>query len=134
MPKTWVEKRNVNKEPKLVKLEASFADIPAESMMLVATPKLVDEYIKQIPKGSQVDLKTLRKDLAAEFHADHACPLSTAIFVRISAEAAFEELNKGKPLSDITPFWRVIAPGSKMAAKLACGEKFLQDQLNLEKA
>lgn len=134
MPKTWVEKRNVNKEPKLVKLEASFSDIPAESMMLVATPKLVDEYIKQIPKGSQVDLKTLRKDLAAEFHADHACPLSTAIFVRISAEAAFEELNKGKPLSDITPFWRVIAPGSKMAAKLACGEKFLQDQLNLEKA
>lgn len=134
MPKTWVEKRNVNKEPKLVKLEASFSDIPAESMMLVATPKLVDEYIKQIPKGSQVDLKTLRKDLAAEFHADHACPLSTAIFVRISAEAAFEELNKGKPLSDITPFWRVIAPGSKMAAKLACGENFLQNQLNLEKA
>jgi hypothetical protein len=30
MPKTWTEKLNVKKEPKVVKLEASFSDIPAE--------------------------------------------------------------------------------------------------------
>jgi hypothetical protein len=132
MPKTWTEKLNVKKEPKVVKLEASFSDIPAESLMLVATPQLVDDYIKQVPKGNQVDMKTLRKDLAAEFHADNACPLSTAIFVRISAEAAFEQLKQGKSISEITPFWRVIAPGSKMASKLTFGEEFLKEQLEAE--
>jgi len=41
-------------------------------------------------------MKTLRKDLAADFHADNTCPLSTAIFVRIAAEAAFEQFISGK--------------------------------------
>ena len=31
--------------------------------MLIATPKIIDEYINQIPKGKW-HIKTLRKDLA----------------------------------------------------------------------
>lgn len=132
MPKTWNEKLNVKKEPKLVKLQASFSDIPADSLMFVPTPILVDEYIKQVPKGSQVDIKIIRKDLAAEFHADNTCPLCTGIFVRISAEAAFEQFKSGTSISEITPFWRVISPGSKMASKLTFGEEFLKKQLQAE--
>lgn len=133
MAKSWTEKLNVKKDIKLVKLEAAFSDIPAESIMFVATPKIVDDYIKEIPKGIQVDLKTLRKDLALEHNADNSCPLSTAIFVRIAAEAAYEEFTQGKNISEITPFWRVIAPGSKMASKLTFGEQFLEKQIQSEK-
>jgi hypothetical protein len=133
MPKSWTEKRNVNKDPKVIYLEESFSDIPAGSLMLVATPALVDDYIRKIPKGKMVDMKTLRKDLAADFHADNSCPLSTGIFVRIVAEAAFEQFSSGKDLNDIKPFWRVIPPGSKMASKLTFGEDFLKAQLKAER-
>ncbi len=134
MQKSWTEKLNVKKEPKVVKLQESFSDIPADSLMLVATPKLVDDYMKQVPKGHHVDMKTLRKDLASDFHADNSCPLSTAIFVRVAAEAAFEQYKLGKNLSEITPFWRVIAPGSKMAARLTFSEDFLKEQIKAELA
>ena len=59
MQKSWTEKLNVKKEPKVVKLQEAFSDIPADSLMLVATPKLVDDYMKQVPKGNLVDMKTL---------------------------------------------------------------------------
>ena len=134
MQKSWTEKLNVNKEPKVVKLQEAFSDIPADSLMLVATPSLVDNYMKQVPKGHFVDMKTLRKDLASDFHADNSCPLSTAIFIRIAAEAAFEQYKLGKNLSEITPFWRAIAPRSKMAARLTFGEDFLKEQLKAEMA
>lgn len=134
MPKSWTEKLNVNKDPKVIRMEESFSDIPADSLMLVATPALVDDYIRKIPKGKIVDMKTLRKDLAADFHADNSCPLSTAIFVRIAAEAAFEQFSSGKKPEEITPFWRVIQPGSKMASKLTFGEDFLNKQIKAELA
>lgn len=124
----------MNKDPKVIRMEESFSDIPADSMMLVATPALVDDYIRKIPKGKMVDMKTLRKDLAADFHADNSCPLSTAIFVRIAAEAAFEQFISGRKLEEITPFWRVIQPGSKMASKLTFGEDFLNKQIKAELA
>lgn len=134
MKKSWTEKLNIKKDIKVVKLQEAFSDLPADSLMLVATPKLVDDYMKQVPKGHFVEMKTLRKNMASDFHADNSCPLSTAIFVRMAAEAAFEQYKLGKNLSEITPFWRVIAPGSKMAARLTFGEDFLKERLNAEMA
>ena len=29
--------------------------------MLIATPKIIDDYINQIPKGIKINIKTLRK-------------------------------------------------------------------------
>ena len=46
--KTWLEKLNVKKEPKVKRIDFDFADIPANSTMLIATPKIVEDYIKQI--------------------------------------------------------------------------------------
>lgn len=90
--------------------------------------------MRKVTKGNLVDMKTLRKDLAFDFNADNSCPLSTAIFVSIAAEAAFEQYKSGKKLSEITPFWRAIAPGSKMAARLTFGEDFLKEQIKAEMA
>ena len=96
--------------------------------MLIPTPKLVDDYIRQIPKGKGVDSTTIRNDLAAEYGAEVTFPLTTGIFIRIVAEAAYEEYQKGKPLNKITPFWRVINEKSPTAKKLTFGTDFLKEQ------
>ncbi|HJW16035.1 MAG TPA: hypothetical protein VJ499_02895 [Flavisolibacter sp.] len=124
--KTWAEKLNVDRGPSIEKAGKDFGGVKAGQMMLIPTPKLVDAYIRQIPEGMQVDSLTLRKDLAAEYHAEITCPLTTGIFIRIAAEAAYEAYKKGTPLEKITPFWRVIDETSPTAKKLSFGTAFLK--------
>ena len=64
--------------------------------MLIATPKIIDDYIKQIPKGININIKTLRNDLALTYNADTTCPVTTGIFLRIVSEAAFEDFLNGE--------------------------------------
>ena len=130
--KSWLDKLNENKEPKIKRIEIDFADIPAGSTMFIATPKLIDQYIKEIGVGKRVDIKTLRKDLALEHKADYTCPVTTGIFLRIVAEANYEKLQQGKSLEEITPFWRVIEPKSALAKKLTFGQEFLMQQIEKE--
>ena len=130
--KSWAEKLNIDREPVIERAEKDFAGVKAGQMMLIPTPKLVDAYIRQDPKGKQVDAETIRRDLAAEYHVDTTCPLTTGIFIRIAAEAAYEEYEKGKPLNKITPFWRVIREKSATAKKLRFGTKLLIEQRRKE--
>ena len=130
--KSWQEKLHVDKKAEVKKNEFDFADIPAGSKMLIATPLIVDEYIRQIPKGHFTDIKQIRKDLASEYKAEYTCPVTTGIFIRIVAEAAFEEYENGKPISKITPFWRALSSKSPSAKKLSFGIKFLLDQQKKE--
>jgi len=130
--KSWLDKLNENKEPKIKRIGIDFADIPAGSNMFIATPKLIDQYINEIGVGKRIDLKTMRKDLAIEHNADYTCPVTTGIFLRIVAEANYEKLQQGKHLEEITPFWRVIEPNSPLAKKLTFGQVFLLEQIEKE--
>jgi hypothetical protein len=65
--KTWLDKLSEKKEPKIKRIDFDFADIPANSNMFIATPQIIDNYIKQIPKGKKVAVQTMRKDLACIF-------------------------------------------------------------------
>jgi hypothetical protein len=130
--KSWLGKLNENKESKIKRIDIDFADIPSGSLMFIATPKIIDEYIKGIGVGKRIDIKTLRKDLAIEHNADYTCPVTTGIFLRIVAEANYENLQEGKRLEEITPFWRVIEPNSTLAKKLTFGQEFLQQQIEKE--
>ena len=132
--KSWLDKLNENKEPKIKRIDIDFADIPSGSNMFIATPKLIDAYIKEISVGKRIDLKTLRKDLAIEHNADCTCPVTTGIFLRIVAEANYEKLQQGKSLEEITPFWRAIEPNSTLAKKLTFGQEFLLQQVDKESA
>lgn len=131
--KTWTEKLNSDKKPKTKRIDIDFADIPANSTMFIATPLLIDAYVKQIPKGKSVTPKTMRKDLALEHKADYTCPVTSGIFLRIVAEAGFEKYTKTKSLRGISPFWRVIEPGSSLAKKLSFGQDFITEQRRKEK-
>ena len=100
--KTWVEKRNSSREAEVEVLQKSFADIEAGEKMLIPTPQIVDAYIRAIPKGKESTMAQMRIDLAAEYHADKTCPLTSGIFLRIVAEAAHEELAQGKTIIMVT--------------------------------
>ena len=132
--KSWLDKLNENKEPIIKRIDIDFADIPSGSNMLIATPKIIDQYIQEIGVGKRINIKTLRKDLAIAHNADYTCPVTTGIFLRIVAEANYEKLQQGILIEDITPFWRAIEPNSALAKKLTFGQDFLLQQFEKESA
>lgn len=131
--KTWVEKLNPDAVPEVKRISSDFADIKAGETMLIATPLIVKDYIQQLTKGHETTLAQMRKDLAAIYHADKTCPVTSGIFLRIVAEAAWEEYQAGKPLRNITPFWRILTEKSPTAKKLSFGTEFLVQQRQKEK-
>lgn len=100
--------------------------------MLIPTPALVAAYAESIPKGESRTMPQMRDDLAAAHRADFTCPLTAGIFLRIASELAWEQHQNGKPLSKITPFWRVVDVKSPMSKKLACGVDFIVKQRQRE--
>lgn len=119
-------------KPEVKKADKDFADIPAGSKMLIATPAIIAEYIGDIPKGHQATLQQMRKDLAVEYGADYTCPVTAGIFLRIVAEHAYEAYKSGKPIDKIVPFWRIVSTHSPMAKKLSFGTEFLYTQRQKE--
>ena len=90
--------------------------------VLVPTPLLVDELIRDVPKGKIVTVKQIRERLATDFKADSACPLTTGIHIRIVAEAAEEDLREGrKGVAEISPYWRVIKTDGSLNPKFPGG-------------
>ena len=130
--KSWVEKRDLEKSPEVKKIREDFADMHAGDRMLIATPAIVDDYIRHIPKGKETTLAQMREDLAGVYHADKTCPVTSGIFLRIVAEAAYEEHTKGKALKNIAPFWRILSLKSPTAKKLTFGTAFLIEQRKKE--
>jgi len=126
--KTWQEKMHNGHPWKVEVIDKKFADIPEGATMLVATPEIVDAYIRHIPKGVHTSLQQMRRDLAAEYNARYCCPITSGIFLRIVAEAAFEEYIAGKPLKKITPFWRMIDSKAPVTKKLTFGSEFIKQQ------
>lgn len=127
--KTWTDKVNdPTKDFQVKKLDKSFADMPEGARMLIATPKIIDQYVRQIPKGKSVDFATMRKDLAIEYRAEYTCPVTSGIFLRIVSEAAHEQFEKGTPLTKVAPFWRVVDEKSTLNKKLSFGTDFVKKQ------
>ena len=130
MKKSWIDKFNQPREKMIKVLDTDFSDMKVGEKMLIATPKIIDEYINQVPKSYTVDMKTMRKDLALTHQADVTCPVTTGIFLRVVSEASFEKIILWE--KNPTPFWRVVDPKSNLAKKLACGSKFIRDMRALE--
>ena len=130
MKKSWIDKFNQPREKTIKVLDTNFSDMKVGDKMLIATPKIIDEYINQVPKSYTVDMKTMRKDLALTHQAEVTCPVTTGIFLRIVSEVSYENIIQGE--KSPTPFWRVVDPKSKLANKLACGPRFIQKMRDLE--
>ena len=133
MPKKSArEKLAVEKQIKKVVLDKAFGGVQVGQTMLVATPQMVDAYIRDIPPGETLTVPDLRANLARAEGCDGTCPMSTSIFVRMVAEAAIEDLEDGKQVSEVSPFWRVIEGKDKIAKRLTIDPAWIDEQRALE--
>jgi hypothetical protein len=120
------------KEPKTVRLEFDFSDIPAGSLMFVATPDIIEDYIRRIPRGETRNVLAMRREIARRRKCDATCPVSTAIFVRTVAERALKEIAAGTPISEVAPFWRIISSSDKISKRLPADPAWIDTQRALE--
>ena len=107
--KTWKEKYETAKEPKIVD------DPRGRGKMLIPTPALVDRWIKKIPEGKLATVDQIREALAREFGVDFTCPLATGWFVKIIAGKTEDELKEG--IKEVSPYWRVVKKNGSLLDK-----------------
>ncbi len=123
---------NKTRHPKKVVLEKTFAGVAAGKTLFIGTPQIVADYITKIPVGETVSIRKLRNRIARNRRCDAMCPVSTAIFLRIVAEFAIEEMANGKSTGDVVPFWRVIGADDKLAKKLPIDRQWITVQRTAE--
>lgn len=126
-PTDWRKRFAKAKPPHTVTLATDFAGVRAGTVMLIGSPDLIARYVAAIPPGETRSIERMRNELARRNGAQATCPVTTAIFLRVVAEVALQDLRDGKPASDVIPFWRLIAPGSTIARKLDCDEAMIRD-------
>jgi hypothetical protein len=119
--------------PKKVLLSSDFADVKSGLMLYVGTPQIVADFMSKIPRGETYSIIKLRNQLARRNQCDAMCPVSTAIFLRIAAEYAIEQMDAGIPVDKVIPFWRVIEPGDKIAKRLSIPKDWIERQRSLER-
>ncbi len=125
MKKSWSEKFE-NARPHVVKpAPINIAGMKKGEIMLVPSPQIVAKFIRGIPRGKSMGIKTLRDRLARKYKAEVTCPITMGFHLRTIAEAALETRRKEGATADITPFWRVLdaIPNDE---KLSCGPVFVR--------
>ena len=131
--KTWTDRLNDPRPHEVKPAPVDIAGMKTGEIMLVPTARLVDTFIRAIPSGQSMDVKTLRQKLARKYKAEVTCPITTGYHLRTVAEAAWEAHRGGAKLSDITPFWRVLDDATPTTSRLACGVDFVIRQRKKEK-
>ena len=119
--KSWSERLNDPRPHQVKPAPMDIAGMKKGEIMLVPTARLVDALIRTITEGQSIDVPTLRAKLARHHKAQVTCPITTGFHLRTVAEAAWEEHQRGTPLSRITPFWRVLDAKTPTTAKLSFG-------------
>jgi hypothetical protein len=128
----WRQRASKQRSPKRVTLEAPFAGLPRGTVLFIGTPAILEKYITSIPWGEVRTLQRLRRDIARANKCQAMCPVSTALFLRMIAEVAWDEICDGRAAEEVTPFWRVIGPGTPIASRLRVPEAWLRARLELE--
>ena len=113
-----LEKPNT-KLPKIVRVPRMWQKRFGKGRMVIAHPLDVDALMRKIRRGKLATQTQLRERLARKYRVDHACPLTTGIFVRIAAEAAEEDRRAGK--SRVTPYWRIVRDDGSLNEKFPGG-------------
>ena len=129
--KTWTDRLDAG-QPVVKPSPRTVGDVVEGQTMLVPTARQVDDFIRSIPEGVKVDVRALRTALAIENGAEVSCPVYMGYHLRTVAEAANEALQRGMPLKDITPFWRVLDANTPTTKRLTFGADFVAEQRRRE--
>lgn len=130
--RTWTERLNAPAEAVVKPAPVSIAGMQAGEIMFVPTPRTIDAFMRSIPHGTHVSVKQMRRQLAELNGAEVTCPIYTGYHLRTVSEAACEALERGVPLAEVTPFWRVLDAGTPTTGRLNCGAKFVAEQRRRE--
>jgi hypothetical protein len=130
--KSWTEKLADPKPHEVKPAPIDIAGMKAGEIMLVPSPRLVDEFIRSIPRGASLEVAGLRKAMAQRHGAEVTCPITTGFHLRTVAEAAFEALSSGARLETITPFWRVLDERTPTTKRLSFGSALIAAQRRAE--
>jgi hypothetical protein len=133
-PTDWRKRFAAPNPPHVVMLHADFAGVKAGNTMLISSPADIANYIERIPRGETRSIDRLRNELARKAGAQSMCPVTTAIYLKVVAEVALQDLGAGKALDQVIPFWRVVMPDSKVAGKLSCGRDYVAHLIALDMA
>jgi hypothetical protein len=131
--KSWTDRLNDRRPHEVKPAPIDIAGMKAGEIMLVPTARIVDGFIRTIPSGESLDVKTLRQRLARKYKAEVTCPITMGYHLRTVAEAAWEAHQGGAKLAKITPFWRVLDETTPTTSRLACGADFVIRQRRKEK-
>jgi hypothetical protein len=130
---SWKTRVATAKAAHVVVTDADFAGIRKGSRLLIASPEILARYLMKIPSGETRGIVRLRNELARRHNADATCPVTTAIYLRVIAEAAWEALCSGVDRNDVPPFWRVIDPGTPIARRLTFGADVIERERAYER-
>ena len=132
MAKSWTDRLNAAEEGKIKASPRSVGDVVEGQSMLVPTARQVDDFMRTIPTGSCMNVKELRYAMAVEHGAEVTCPLYTGYHLRTVAEAAWEALERGVPIEEIAPFWRVLDEATPTTERLTFGTEFVRARRRAE--
>jgi hypothetical protein len=124
--KSWLEKLRDPTPHEVKPAPMDIAGMKAGQIMLVPTAAMIDNFMRSLPAGASMDVRTMREALARQHHAEVTCPIYTGFHLRTVAEAAYEAYEQGAPIAEITPFWRIIDSKTPTAQRLACGLEFIR--------
>jgi hypothetical protein len=117
----WTAKLHANPEPEVRAMPKDRIGLRKGDLCLLPSARLVDDFIRAIPKGRSVSILELRERLARQHKADGTCPVHLGYHLRTVAEAACEARECGAPLRSITPVWRVLDADAPTLKKLSRG-------------
>ncbi len=115
----WTEQLNRDPEPVVKPMSTARIGLNKGDLILLPSARLVDDFIRAIPKGRSISLLEMRSRMAKRHKADGTCPVYLGYRLRTVAEAALEALERGLPLKNITPIWRVLDEKALTLKKLS---------------
>jgi hypothetical protein len=127
--KSWTDRLEADAGAPVIKpAPISIAGMKKGQIMVVPTAGLVERYLRHVPAGKSIDVQALRQLIAKDHGAEVCCPIYTGFHMRTIAEAMWEKLCQGVPISRLTPVWRALPPGSPTLRKLSFDTGVLRDQ------
>jgi len=115
--RSWREKLEAHKEPKISKL-------------LIPGSADIEELVSKIPEGKLLTDAQIKEHLKALYGVDVVCAKVLGIQLRLLAEAAEEEaLESGEPS---VPYWRVIKRDGALFPNFPGGQEAQAERLRKE--
>lgn len=120
--KSWIDRlHESNGLPKVSEISEIMIKRWGEGTFVIPAPEEVYEIMAGVPKGKLLTINEIRKILAKKHNTTTTCPLTTGLFIWISANAEEEEeVEKGFKKKPI-PYWRTLKTGGELNEKYPGG-------------